>query len=1042
MKCLSAIPLLALALASRAPANDWEDPQKIGENKEPPHATLMVYPDAVSARAGGRAASPYFQALNGTWKFHWAPRPELRPREFFRPEFDVSRWDELSVPSNVELHGYGYPHYSNITYPFAKNPPFIRHEHNPVSSYRRTFTVPAAWQGRQVFLHFDGVESAMYVWVNGHAAGYSEDSRTPAEFNITKFLQPGGNTLAVEVYRFSDGSYLEDQDFWRLSGIFRDVYLISRPAAHVRDFWARTALDADYRDAVLELSVQLRNSGPAPSAPGRIDAVLYDEAGSPAARITIPAPAVAPGGEIPLSGSVRVANPRKWTAETPNLYRLVIVWADAGGRPIEAIPVNVGFRKVEIRNGQLLLNGKAVYFKGVNRHEHDPDLGHVPTTGMMLKDIRLMKQNNINAVRTSHYPNTPEWYELCDRYGLYLVDEANIESHGMGYEPARTLANKPEWFRAHMDRIERMVERDKNHPSVIMWSMGNEAGDGSNFQEASAWIRQRDPGRPVHYERAEEKPHVDVVSPMYARIEQIIAYARKKPSRPLILCEYAHAMGNSVGNLQEYWDAIESYPALQGGFIWDWVDQGLRHRNGPGDEFWAYGGDFGDKPNDGNFCFNGLVQPDRQPNPHLTEVFKVYQYIKVYPVDLEAGRVRIRNKYDFLPLDFVEGRWDLTEDGLVIQEGRLPRLSTPPGAEEEVALPLNRPALKPAAEYFLNVRFALSAGQPWAPQGHIVAWDQLEMPWKPPDAPAAGVAAMPALQLTHGADSVEVTGERFVFRIDKKSGALASLEANGKQLLTRPLEPNFWRAPIDNDHGNQAPKRLGVWRMAGANRRVESVIVEQPRPQVVRVTAGMTLPAGGSSWRNTYTIYGSGDVVVQADFEPRGPLPELPRLGMTMGISPELTTTTWLGRGPQESYWDRRTGAAVGRYSGPTAAQWHLYGRPQETGNKTDVRWIAFLNGKGEGLLAAGAPAIYASVWPFTMEQLETATHTHDLARSADFTVNLDYKQTGVGGDDSWGARPHPEYTLWPKPYSYRFRLRPLTGKHDDPASLGRLRLD
>ena len=1034
--------LLLLLAAGAAPAfvaNDWENPEIIGKNKEPAHATLMVYPDAASAQKGEREASPFFRSLNGTWQFHWVRRPEDRPRRFYEPGFDDRCWDEIPVPSNWQMLGYGYPHYTNIVYPFKKDPPRIRHEHNPVGSYRRRFTVPAEWKGRQVFLHFDGVESAMYVWVNGREVGYSQGSRTPAEFNITKYLKPGENLLAVEVYRFSDGSYLEDQDFWRLSGIFRDVYLFSTPGLHVRDFWVRTPLDERYRDATLKLNVKLRNYT-GKEASGAVEAALLDAEGGTVVTLEAQQARVGPGAEVSLDFEARIQNPRKWTAETPYLYRLLITLKDAGGRVLEVIPADVGFRQVEIKGGQLLLNGKAIYFKGVNRHEHDPDLGHVPTTEMMIRDIKLMKRHNINAVRTSHYPHTPEWYALCDRYGLYLIDEANIESHGMGYRPDQTLANKPEWRKAHLDRIESMVERDKNHPSVIIWSMGNEAGDGTNFVAASEWIHRRDPTRPVHYERAGTRPHVDIVSWMYASIRRIVAYAEKNPDRPLILCEYAHAMGNSVGNLQDYWDAFEKYPALQGGFIWDWVDQGLRHETGPGDEFWAYGGDFGDKPNDGNFCINGLVQPDRKPNPHLNEVKKVYQYIKVFPEDLAAGKIRVRNKYDFISLEFVEGSWEITEDGVKIQEGKLPRLAIGPGEEQVLTLPIEKPELKPGAEYFLTVRFALAKDEPWALKGHVVAWDQLQMPWKAPEAPAADVAGMPEVEVSETEGAVTVKGPEFSVRIGKKSGAIEAYTFRGKKLLTRPLEPNFWRAPIDNDIGNRAPQRLSVWRTAGPGREVKRVEVERVRPQVVRVVAEAILPAGGSEYRTTYTIYGSGDVVVQADFTPHGPLPELPRFGMQAGIPAEFTRMTWFGRGPHESYWDRLTSVAVGRWSGPSDEQWHLYVRPQETGNKTDVRWAAFTNEEGEGLLAVGMPLLYVSVWPFTMEQLERAEHTYELGRSRDLTLNLDYKQTGVGGDNSWGARPHPEYTLYAKPYGYRFRLRPLRGKQDDPNALSKIR--
>ncbi len=1033
--------VVVVAAGLSAQPNDWENPDVIGRNKEPGHATLMVYPDAGTALTGRREASRYFQCLNGNWKFHWVRRPEDRPREFFRPDYDVSHWAEIPVPSNWQMQGYDFPHYSNIRYPFEKNPPFIRHDHNPVGSYRRAFTVPASWQGRQVFIHFDGVESAFYIWVNGQEAGYSEDSRTPAEFNITKYLRPGPNVLAVEVYRFSDGSYLEDQDFWRLSGIFRDVYLFSTADLHIRDFEIRTPFDAAYRDAELRVNVKLRNYG-AQSAAARVEAALFDMSGRQLMELAAQQTTAPAGGEVSLDFAAAVQNPRKWSAEIPELYKLLLTVKDSGGRVVEVIPCLFGFRQVEIKGGQLLVNGRAIYLKGVNRHEHDPDLGHVPTTAMMIKDIELMKRHNINAVRTSHYPNTPEWYELCDRYGLYLIDEANIESHGMGYRPDQTLANKPEWQKAHLDRIERMVERDKNHPSVIIWSMGNEAGDGINFVKASEWIHRRDPGRPVHYERAERRRHVDIVSPMYHRIEQIVEYAKSNPDRPLILCEYAHAMGNSVGNLQDYWDAIEKYKVLQGGFIWDWVDQGLRHRTGPGEEFWAYGGDFGDKPNDGNFCVNGLVQPDRKPNPSLYEVRKVYQYIKVEPADLAAGKVRIRNKYAFRSLDFVDIDWAVAVDGVEVETGRLPKMSLEAGESQEVTVPFRKPELKPGSEAFLTVRFSLSDDALWARRGHVVAWDQLELPFEAPPLPKADVAAMPAVKLSESGSAFLVAGGDFQLTIGKRTGSIESFKANGKELIAAPPAPNFWRAPIDNDIGNKMPKRLGIWWQAGPQREVRSVTGEQAGPQVVRITAEAILPAGGSRYRNTYTVYGSGDVVVEADFQPSGRLPELPRFGMQMAVPAEFSRMAWYGRGPHENYWDRKTGAAVGLYSGAVEELIHIYVRPQENANRTDVRWVALTNSEGAGLLAVGMPLLSVSAWPFTMDQLQQARHTHELPRDNKITVNLDYMQTGVGGDDSWGALPHPQYTLYSKPYRYKFRLRPLSGRQDSPAALSKVALD
>ncbi len=1221
---------------------DWENPEMIGRNKEPGHCTLMPYKTMTQAKKGTRQASPYHRCLNGAWRFHWVRKPADRPRDFYKPEFDVSGWDEIPVPSNWQLQGYGRPIYLNVRYCFPPHPPHIPHDYNPVGSYRRDFEVPADWKDRQVFVHFDGVKSGFYLWVNGKKVGYSQGSMTPAEFNITRFVRPGKNMLAAEVYRWSDGSYLECQDMWRLSGIFRDVYLMAAPTVHVRDFWALSDLDAAYKDAMLKVTAKVRNYGKTKTGDHTLEVRLTDADGTPVGGETLMSAKVGPiaaGREAEAVMQAKVANPKKWSAESPHLYEVFLTLKDAAGKVVEIQRCRVGFRKVEIKGGQLLVNGVAIDVKGVNRHEHDPDHGRAIGVDRMIQDIKLLKQNNINTVRTSHYSNDPKWFELCNRYGLYLIGEANIESHGIGYKPDRTLGNKPRWKKAHLDRIESMVERDKNHPSIIIWSMGNEAGDGVNFVAASAWIHERDPSRPVHYERAEQRPHTDIVCPMYASIDRIVRYGSKPQKRPLILCEYAHAMGNSVGNFQDYWDAIEKHKHLQGGCIWDYVDQGLRKKseartivrdqstinhhatlrgkvtdaglvqghlelpdsaaldvtgNGltleawvrpeatdthgpivtkgdtqyalkiahggtqleffihdgryrlvradlPGDwvgtthhvagtfdgkelrlyidgkqvahkacktsithcsdrvnvgrnsshpdrgfkgtiekvriytaaqpaerlnrrslrptrsavlwldikpnhldkvpggkMFWAYGGDFGDHPNDGNFCCNGIVQPDRKPNPSLHEVKKVYQYVKVLPVDLAAGKVQIRNKYGFIGLDFVDATWTVSADGKVIQKGKLGRLAIPAGGEKDVTIPLKKPKLAPGTECWLKVTFALKGDTSWADKGHVVAWDQYRLPFEAPAPVKVDDDALPPLEAKEDDRSVTVAGKDFTVRIGKETGAIASFIVGGTELIASPLVPNFWRAPIDNDRGNGMPRRLGVWRSAGPERTIDKVIVRRIKPQIVRVNVQSTLPAGGSAYSSFYTIYGNGDVLVSCKFTPKGDLPNLPRFGMQMAMPGEFDAMSWYGRGPHETYWDRKTGGAVDVYSGPVGEQFHAYVRPQETGNKTDVRWMALRNDAGKGLLAVGMPLLSTSAWPFTMQDLESAEHIHELPRRETVTVNLDWKQMGVGGDNSWGARTHPEYRLPAKPTAYRFRLTPLRGQGDAPVELSK----
>ncbi len=1013
---------------------DWENPKIFGINKEIAHNMPMVYPDIASALKNSRSLSPFFQSLNGSWKFHWVNKPADRPEEFYKPEFSVEHWDNIPVPSNWQMEGYGIPIYLNHPYPFKKNPPFIQYEYNPVGSYRKEFEIPENWVNRQVFLHFDGVESAFYLWINGKKVGYSQGSRTPAEFNITQYLKAGKNILAAEVYRWSDGSYLECQDFWRLSGIFRDVYLFSTPSVHIVDFEIITDLDESYIDANLKVIAKMTNYSHL-NKDVQLEVSVLDETGQPIGRdpfIKKPIKNFLAGDGKKITIETNVQNPAKWSAEIPTLYTLLLVLKDMDGRILEVEPCRFGFREVEMKNGQLLVNGQPVLLKGVNRHEHDPITGHYVTKESMVQDIKLMKQFNLNAVRTSHYPDTPLWYDLCDEYGIYLIDEANIESHGMGYRPDTTLGNNPDWEDAHLDRIIRMVERDKNHPSVIIWSMGNEAGDGVNFEACSAWIHERDSQRPVHYERAGRRDHVDMVSPMYMRIEGLVKYASQPQDRPLILCEYAHAMGNSLGNFQDYWDVIEREPQLQGGFIWDWVDQALSRTTSDGRPFFAYGGDFGDNFNDGNFLCNGLIQPDRKPNPHFYEVKKVYSYISVESVDLLAGIVSIRNKYDFVSLDFLDISWEMTENGEVIQNGSLPKMNLLPKQTQETRIPFKKPQLKPGAEYLIKVMFKLSEETLWANKGYLLAWDQFKLPFNTPPIPNPNVQDMLELTVDESTAAYIITGDSFQLTIDKESGSIESFKFEGKEFVTRPLSPNFWRAPTDNDNGNRMPERQSVWRTAGAGRVVSSIDLQQPNSSEVRIQVDCLLPAGKSDLTIVYSIYGNGDIDVESSFKPGMDLPNLPRFGMQIGIPGEFSTITWYGRGPHESYWDRKTGAAVGLYSGSVEEQIHPYIRPQEVGNKTDVRWVTLTNKDGAGLRVIGQPLLSMSAWPFSLSDLERAEHTFELSNRNFVTLNIDYKQMGLGGDNSWGARPHPEYTLPAEHYTYSFRITPLSGVQDN----------
>jgi beta-galactosidase len=1016
--------------AAEQPALDWEDPSIVGRNKEAPHATLMPFADVASALQGDRTGSPWYQSLNGSWKFNWSASPSERPVEFFRQEFDVSSWDEIPVPSNWQLQGYGYPIYTNIRYAWGEpDPPRVPHELNTVGSYRREFTVPESWDDRQVLIHFAGVDSAFYLWINGEKVGYSQGSRTPAEFNITQYLLPGTNTVSAEVYRYSDGSYLECQDFWRISGIFRDVFLFSVADLDIRDFEVRAGLDENYRDGRLYLTAWVRNFGEIDSNV-RIEADLLDATGAPTLKTLATRVNVAAEDELIIDFGAHVPNPLKWSAEDPNLYTLLLTLKNSDGDVVEVVTSKVGFRSSEIKGGQLLINGAPVLLKGTNRHEHDPVTGHYVSRESMVRDILLMKRFNINAVRTSHYPDVPEWYELTDRYGLYVIDEANIESHGIGYDPDKTLGNKPEWQQAHLDRTISMVERDKNHPSIIIWSLGNEGGDGVNFVATSKWIHQRDDTRPVQYEQAELRDHTDIFVPMYARIPQIVEYAETHDDRPLILCEYTHAMGNSNGNVADYWDAIYSHKQLQGGFVWDWADQGLLKEvpGRPGETFFGYGGDFEPEGvyHDDNFVMNGLVSPDRTPHPGFYEIRKVYQYVRSTPVDLETGEIQITNLYDFIDLGHLSGSWAVMADGEQLAEGTLPALETKAGETETVKIPYPEIMPEPGVEYWLNLSFRLKEDASWAEAGHEVAWEQFKLPFEAPASPP-DPTSMAAVSVEESDEQITVNGAGFSVVFEKATGTMTSYRYGETELIRSGLRPHFWRAWTDNDRGNGMPERCAPWRDASENWIVtvtETVKIGQAE---CRIRVFGRFPDIDAANELVYTVYGSGEIEVHNSFQPgEQDLPELPRFGMQMTVPAEFDTMSWYGRGPHESYWDRKSGAAVGLFSGSVDEQYFEYSEPQENGNKTDVRWVSLTNPNGTGLQAVGDEPLSVSASFYTTEDQEKAKHTYEMERQDFVTLNLDYKQTGVGGDDSWGARTHPEYTLEPQAYQYSFRLRPI----------------
>jgi beta-galactosidase len=1011
-----------------AAANDWENPEVIGRNKLPPTATMFRFETAEQAMQGGRDESPYVKLLAGDWKFFWVKNPDERPLAFHQEGFSDADWGTIAVPSNWERQGFGQPIYTNIIYPFEKNPPLIAGPNgNPVGSYRRTFRVPEQWlqANRKIQLHFDGVESAFYVWVNGKEVGYSQGSRTPAEFDITNELRDGENLLAVQVFRWSDGSYLEDQDFWRLSGIYRDIYLEALPEFRVHDFEVTTTLDESLVDGKLAIDVALKNSRDDEAA-GTLEARLFNSSGAIVAEKK-KALNVSNSSDARVTLELDIANPLKWSAEAPNLYRLLLTLRDDQGETVEVIPANVGFRKVEIVDGLLRVNGEVLRVTGTNRHEHDPVTGHTIDVVSMVKDILLMKQHNINTVRTSHYPNDPRWYDLCDKYGLYVIDEANIESHGMGYGP-ESLAKDPQWGKAHLDRMQRMVERDKNHPSVIIWSLGNEAGNGINFETNYDWTKQRDPSRPVQYEQAGwNDSNTDIRCPMYARIGEIVNYARRSPDRPLILCEYMHTMGNSGGGFQDYWNAIDAWPALQGGCVWDWVDQGLEETDEKGVKYWRYGGDYGDKPNDGNFCCNGLVLPDRTPNPSLLEAKHAYQPVEMKVIDASKGLIEFTNRYSFLSLASLGAHWQLEEDGQVIQEGELSDLRTAPGESQEVDIDFLAPDQRPHREYFLTIQVMLKEETPWAKAGHVVADGQFALPLTLPDKSVTPLkVADKSVVIQDDSDEIAIRGEGFAASIDKATGSLNSYVFRDTELIASPLIPNFWRVPTDNDRGNKMPERLSVWKSAGATRKVRDIRTKSLDNGSASIDIVQAIDVNNSLLSTRFEVDTKGAVRVTMSLNPIGKLPELPRFGMQLAVPANFNKISYYGRGPHENYSDRNSSALVSRYQTNIEQFIHNYTRPQENGNRTDVRWLALTDEKGMGLLFVGQPTMSVSAWPYSQEDLNQSSHINELPRRSSNTVNIDAVQMGVGGDDSWGALPHPQYSITPVERKYSFTIEPL----------------
>jgi len=1021
--------LLPCFAQNNATPNDWENPAVFQINREPARATFLPFADKRSAVADYYEASPWFYSLNGNWKFQWSPTPDQRPKDFYKTDFNVANWKEIQVPSNWELKGYGIPIYTNMTYPFPKNPPYIDHADNPVGSYRRYVDLPSTWDGRRVYIHFEAGTAAMYVWVNGQKVGYTENTKSPAEFDITNYVKPGKNLIAAEVYRWSDGSYLEDQDFWRISGIDRNVYLYSTANLRVADFFARPDLDGSYKNGSLTVDVLLSNYNKSAKT-GVVEASLLDANGKELFNQTLKI-ATPADGKKEMTFSKNVSSPNLWSSETPYLYSLVLTLKDENGKFVETVATKIGFRKVELKNGQLLVNGKRILVHGVNMHEHNPITGHYQDLATIMKDIRTMKQHNINAVRCSHYPQNTEWVKMCDKYGIYLVDEANIESHGMGYGH-ENMAFDPAWDAAHMARTVSLVERDKNSPAVILWSLGNECSNGDVFKKTYKWIKERDKTRLVQFEQAAEKENTDIVCPMYPSIRYMKEYAaREKVARPFIMCEYAHAMGNSSGNFKEYWDIIRGSKNMQGGFIWDWVDQGFEVTDEVGRKYWAYGGDMGSQnyTNDENFDHNGLVFPDRIPHPGLMEVKKFYQDIYFKAVQPEKGLITVANEFHYTNLKDYTFGYEVLKNGEMIKQGTFD-LNLAPESEKQVQLAMPAMPAADGTEYFLNVFAYTRTGSEVIPQGHEVAREQFKLGAgnyfaKATTANGGAKVTDAKNQLTLSAGGVEVS-------INKWSGLIGSYKSDNKSYLRSKPTPNFWRAPTDNDFGNGMERKCNVWRTAGENTSVKNISGKEVDGKAV-VTADLYLRDVASDYQIVYTMAGDGALTVNISYKAGAvELPEMPRFGMIMSLDKEFDNFAYYGRGPWENYSDRNYSSHIGLYNSKVSDQYVPYTRPQENGYKTDLRWLTLTNNDGKGLRIEGLQPICASAlnnWPedFDPGLSKKYRHPNDITPNRDeIILSVDLAQRGVGGDTSWGALPHEQYLLKAKEYSYGFVIKPI----------------
>lgn len=1041
------LSLIGGARAQTLPV-ELQTPQVVEVNRQPMRATSFAFESEEMAKGLKMENSKRFLSLNGIWKFNWVKNPNDRPKNFYLPDFDDSKWDNFKVPANWEVNGYGLPIYVNTFYEFtgkakagAKlNPPFdIPENYNPVGTYRKTFELPENWKDQQVFIHLGAVKSAFFIYINGVKVGYSEDSKLAAEFDITKWVKPGKNLVAIQVYRWSDASYLECQDMFRISGIERDVYLYATPKLDLSDFKLKSELTNSYKDGLFKLDAKVssyitdKKTWHSKPESFFVSAKIVDSEGKVVFSQKSEKSEVLGRYHKTVSLSGIIPNVKQWSAEIPNLYNLYITLENSKGEVLEVIPQRIGFRTIEVKGVDVLVNGKRVFFKGVNRHEASPRNGHVLTREEMRKDIEMMKKLNVNAVRCSHYPPDPYFFDLCDEYGIYVVDEANLESHGRQYDLEWTLGNDPDWYNAHMQRIIRMYERDKNRTCVLFWSLGNEAGNGCNFYAAYDWMKGID-NRPVQYERSEWDYNTDIICPQYPVPNEMVKYSKNNPTRPYIMSEYAHIMGNGLGNFKDYWDVIETHPALQGGFIWEWIDQGIDTvKNGK--RIIAYGGDFplegpvDENISDNNFCVKGVVTGDRGYTPMSYEVKKVYEHVKTSSADAKSGKITVTNGYFFRDLANFQLNWSLVEDGKVVEKGIVADINIAPQTSKDVTIAY-KTKLKANKEYFLNIVYTLKKEEPFLPAGYDQADEQLIVQSK-----AAAVDVAPAkgkFTIVENGKSVTVKGGAFEANFDFESGVLSSYKIGKETVISEGPKPSFWRAPNDNDIGAGINKSFRMWRNAYDAGKVTDAAVKDNGNGTVTVTIKKSLLNGDATTEQTFTIDTKGNIKVSNSFTAvKGEYKGLLRIGNSMVLNKAYSNISWYGRGPWESYWDRKASAYVGLYKQNVKDAYFPYARPQESGNKSDVRWLTMTNTKGKGIKVEGESVLNIGAIPYTVDQLDPEVnkkqyHSGELVEAPTINFNVDLEQMGIGGVDSWGAWPLEKYHLKFKNYSYSYWIKPI----------------